>query len=45
MISKDEEFYNTPKKSEESISDKSEQEYDQSIPKWREVSKDRFNFI
>ena len=34
-----------PKKSEEIISEKSEQESDQSIPKWVQVSKDHFNFI
>ena len=33
IISKDEEFYDAPKKSEESISEKSEQKSDQSIPK------------
>ena len=45
IISKDEKFYDAPKKSEESISEKSEQKSDQSIPKWVQVSKDRFNFI
>ena len=45
IISKDEEFYDTPKKSEESISEKLEQKSDQSIPKWVQVSKDRFDFI
>ena len=45
IISKDEKFYDAPKKSEKSISEKSEQKYDQSIPKWVQVSKDRFNFI
>ena len=44
-ISKNEKFYDVPKKSEESISEKSEQKSDQSIPKWVQVSKDRFNFI
>ena len=34
-----------PKKSEESILEKSEQKSHQSIPKWVEVSKDRFDFI
>ena len=34
IISKDEKFYDAPKKSEESISKKSEQKSDQSIPKW-----------
>ena len=33
IISKDEKFYDAPKKSEESISEKSEQKSDQSIPK------------
>ena len=45
IISKDEKFYDAPKKSEESISEKSEQKSDQSITKWVQVSKDRFNFI
>ena len=45
IISKDEKFYDAPKKREKSISEKSEQKYDQSIPKWVQVSKDRFNFI
>ena len=45
IISKDEKFYDAPKKSEKSIPEKSEQKYDQSIPKWVQVSKDRFNFI
>ena len=45
IISKDEKFYDAPKKSEESISEKSEQKSDQSIPKWVQVSEDRFNFI
>ena len=45
IISIGEKFQGTPKKSEESISEKSEQKYDQSIPKWVVVSKDRFNFI
>ena len=34
-----------PKKNEESILEKSEQKSHQSIPKWVEVSKDRFDFI
>ena len=38
-------FYDAPKKGEESISEKLEQKSDQSIPKWVQVSKDRFNFI
>ena len=33
-----------PKKSEDSISEKSDKS-NQSIPKWVQVSKDRFNFI
>ena len=45
IISKDEKFYDTPKKNEESISEKLEQKSDQSIPKWVQVSKDRFDFI
>ena len=45
IISKDDKFFNDPKKSEESISEKLEQESDQSIPKWVLVSKDRFDFI
>ena len=44
MISKSEKFYDAPKKSKESISEKSEQKSDQSIAKWVQVSKDRFNF-
>ena len=44
IISKIEKFYDTPKKSEESISDKSEKNSYQSIPKWVQVSKDRFDF-
>ena len=45
IISKGDKFYDALKKSEESISEKSEQESDQSIPKWVLVSKDRFDFI
>ena len=45
IISRGEKFYDAPKKSEESISEKSEQKSDQSIPKWVQVSKDRFDFI
>ena len=45
IISKDEKFYDAPKKSEEIISEKSEQKFDQSIPKWVQVLEDRFNFI
>ena len=44
-ISKDEKFYDAPKKSEESISERLEQESDQSIPKWVQLSKERFDFI
>ena len=45
IISKGDKFYDALKKSEESIPEKSEQEPDQSIPKWVLVSKDRFDFI
>ena len=45
IISKSEKLYDAPKKSEESISDKLEQKSDQSIPKWVQVPKDRFDFI
>ena len=45
IISMVEKFYGAPKKSEESISEKLEQESDQSIPKWVQVSKGRFDFI
>ena len=45
IISKGDKFYDALKKSEESISEKSEQESDQSIPKWVLVSKNRFDFI
>ena len=45
IILKNEKFYDAPKKSEESISEKLEQKSDQSIPKWVQVSEDRFNFI
>ena len=45
IISKDEKFYDTPKKSEESMSEKSEQKSDKSILKWLQVPKDRFDFI
>ena len=44
IISKNEKFYDASKKSEESILEKSEQKSDQSIPKWVQVSKDRFDF-
>ena len=42
IISMGEKFYDAPRKSEESISEKLEQKSDQSIPKWVQVSKDRF---
>ena len=45
MMSKNEKFYDTPEKGEESISEKLEQKSDQSIPKWVQVPKDRFDFI
>ena len=45
IISKDERFYDSLQKSEKSISEKLEQESDQSIPKCVQVSKDRFDFI
>ena len=45
IISINEKLYDAPKKSEESISEKSEQKSDQSIPKWVQVSKGRFDFI
>ena len=45
IISINEKLYDAPKKSEESISEKSEQKSDQSIPKWVQVSKDRFDVI
>ena len=38
-------FYDAPKKSEESISEKLEQKSAQSIPKWVQVSKYRFDSI
>ena len=44
IISKNGTFFDAPKKSEESISEK-EQKSDQSFLKWVQVSKDRFNFI
>ena len=44
-ISKNAKFYDTPKKSEESISEKSEQKSDQLIPKWVQVSEKRSNSI
>ena len=45
IISKGEKFFDAPKKSEESIFEKSEQKSDQSIPKWVQMSKDRFDFL
>ena len=45
IISQDEKFFDEPKKSEESILQKSEQKSDQSVPKQMQVSKDRFDFI
>ena len=45
IISKNEKFYDAPKKGEENTSEKLEQKSDQSIPKWVQVSKDRFDFI
>ena len=41
----DEKFYDAPKISGESISEKSDQKSDQSIPKWVQVPKHRFDFI
>ena len=45
IISKNEKFYDTPKKGEERILVKLEQKSDQSISKWVQVAKDRFDFI
>ena len=45
IISKNEKFYDASKKGEESVSEKLEQNSDQSIPKWVQVSKERFDFI
>ena len=45
IISRDEKYYDDPKKGEESILEKLEQNSDQSISKWVQVSKDRFVFI
>ena len=45
IISKHEKFYDAPKKSEESTSEKSEQKFCQLIPKWVQVPKDRFDSI
>ena len=44
IISKNKKYYNVPKKSEESISEKTEQKSDQSIPKWVQVLEERFDF-
>ena len=45
IISMGEKFYDAPKTGEENISEKFEQKSDQSIPKWVQVPKDRFDFI
>ena len=45
IISRHDKFYDAPKKSEESISEKSEQKLDQSILKWVQLPKDRFDFM
>ena len=45
IISKGEQFFDAPIKREKSISQKSEQKSDQSVPKWVQLSEDRFNFI
>ena len=45
IITENEKFYDAPKKSEKSISEKSEQKSHQLIPNWLQVSKDRFDFI
>ena len=42
IISKKEKFYYAPKKSEERISEKSEQKSDQSMPKQVQVSEEKF---
>ena len=44
IISKDEKFYDAPKKSEKDILEQSEPKSDQLIPKWVQVPKDRFDF-
>ena len=41
----DEKFYDAPKISGESISEKLDKKSDQSIPKWVPVPKHRFDFI
>ena len=45
IISMGEKFYDARKTGEENISEKFEQKSDQSIPKWVQVPKDRFDFI
>ena len=45
IISINEKFFDAPKKSERSISEKSDQKSEQSIPKWLQVSKERFDLI
>ena len=45
IISKVGKFFDASKKGKKSKSKKSEQEFDQPIPKWGQVSEDRFNFI
>ena len=45
MISKGGKVFDAPIKSEESILEKLKQKYDQSVPKWVQMSKDRFDFI
>ena len=45
IISKGDKFFNAPEKREESILEKSKQKSDQSIPKWVQVSTDRFDFM
>ena len=45
IISKNKKFYDAPKTSEESVSEKLEQKLYQLIPKWVQVPKDRFDSI
>ena len=45
IISMGEKIYDAPTRSEESTSEKLERKSDQSIPKWVQVSENRFNFI
>ena len=45
IISMGEKIYDAPTRSEESTSGKLERKSDQSIPKWVQVSENRFNFI